>query len=130
MVFSSTFYAGLTTAMFGKTILEMVGDEHRRYRGAVQPAFSPKRAQWWIDQWITTLVDEAISAIEHDGERRAQHRALRPHPAPDHHRQLRPHRDEAFEFREGAEGDPHARPASIRRRPQRARSARRRCSTG
>ena len=58
-VFSSTFYAGFTTLMFGKSILEMVGDEHRRYRALVQPAFSPKRAQWWIDQWIASLVDEA-----------------------------------------------------------------------
>ena len=66
-VFSSTFYAGLTTLMFGKSILEMVGDEHRRNRALVQPAFTPKRAQWWIDQWITTLVDEAISAFEDQG---------------------------------------------------------------
>ena len=53
--------------MFGRSILEMVGDEHRRNRALVQPAFSPKRAQWWIDQWITTLVDEAISAFEDQG---------------------------------------------------------------
>ena len=62
-----TFYAGFTTVMFGKSILEMVGDEHRRYRALVQPAFSPKRAQWWIDRWITSLVDEAISAFEARG---------------------------------------------------------------
>jgi len=30
--FSSKFYEGFTTAMFGHTILEMVGEEHRRYR--------------------------------------------------------------------------------------------------
>jgi cytochrome P450 len=66
-VFSSTFYAGLVTQMFGRSILEMVGDEHRRYRALVQPAFSPKRAQWWIDNWIGSLVDEAIAAFEHRG---------------------------------------------------------------
>jgi cytochrome P450 len=66
-VFSSTFYAGLVTQMFGRSILEMVGEEHRRYRALVQPAFSPKRAQWWIDNWIAALVDEAVSAFEHRG---------------------------------------------------------------
>jgi cytochrome P450 len=66
-VFSSTFYAGLTTMMFGRSILEMVGDEHRRNRALVQPAFSPKRSQWWIDQWIASLVDEAVSAFETRG---------------------------------------------------------------
>ena len=67
-VFSSTFYAGLTTLMFGKSILEMVGDEHRRNRALVQHAFTPKRAQWWIDRWITTLVDEAISGHLPEGD--------------------------------------------------------------
>ena len=70
--FSSTFYSGLTTLMFGRTILEMVGEEHRRYRALVQPAFSPKRAQWWIDRWIASLVDEAISASRAPRARRTQ----------------------------------------------------------
>src|SRR4051812_43935603 len=38
IVFSSTFYSGFTTLLFGRSILEMVGDEHRRYRALVQPA--------------------------------------------------------------------------------------------
>lgn len=66
-VFSSTFYAGFVTQMFGRSILEMVGEEHRRYRALVQPAFSPRRAQWWIDQWIASLVDEAVSQFETRG---------------------------------------------------------------
>jgi cytochrome P450 len=65
--FSSKFYEGFTTAMFGHTILEMVGEEHRRYRALVQPAFTPRRAQWWIDRWIETLVDETVSAFEGRG---------------------------------------------------------------
>jgi cytochrome P450 len=67
LVFSSTFYEGFTTKLFGRSILEMVGDEHRRYRALVQPAFTPKRAQWWIDRWITGLVDESVAAFEHTG---------------------------------------------------------------
>jgi cytochrome P450 len=66
-VFSSTIYAG-TTALFGSpTILGMVGEQHRRYRALVQPAFSPKRADWWIERWIAALVDEAVSAFERAG---------------------------------------------------------------
>ena len=127
-VFSSTFYAGLTTLMFGKTILEMVGDEHRRYRALVQPAFTPKRAQWWIDQWITTLVDEAISAFEHDGRAELNTDLCARIPLQTITASFGLTREEAFEFREGAEGTRCA-PTTIRRPRPRARSARPRCST-
>src|SRR5690606_677925 len=64
-VFSSNVYAGRTTALFGgRTILEMTGDEHRRYRALVQHAFSPRRAQWWIDNWIQALVDEEYAGLQ------------------------------------------------------------------
>jgi len=105
-VFSSTFYAGLTTLMFGKSILEMVGDEHRRNRSLVQHAFTPKRAQWWIDRWITTLVDEAISAFEHDGRAELNTDLCARIPLQTITASFGLTRDEAFEFREGAEGNP------------------------
>jgi cytochrome P450 len=105
-VFSSTFYAGFTTAMFGRSILEMVGDEHRRYRALVQPAFTPKRAQWWIDQWIATLVDEAISAFEHEGRAELNTDLCARIPLQTITASFGLTRDEAFEFREGAEGNP------------------------
>jgi cytochrome P450 len=103
-VFSSTFYAGLTTLMFGRSILEMVGEEHRRYRALVQPAFSPKRAEWWIDQWITTLVDEAISAFEHEGRAELNADLCARIPLQTITASFGLTREEAFEFREGAEG--------------------------
>ncbi len=106
LVFSSTFYAGLTTALFGKSILEMVGDEHRRNRALVQPAFTPKRAQWWIDQWITTLVDEAISAFEEQGYAELNTDLCARIPLQTITASFGLSRDEAFEFREGAEGVP------------------------
>lgn len=68
IIFSSTYYEGFTTRLFGRSILEMVGEEHRRYRALVQPAFTPKRAQWWIDRWIAGLVDEAVTAFEPFGQ--------------------------------------------------------------
>jgi len=106
-VFSSTFYAGFTTLMFGRSILEMVGDEHRRYRALVQPAFTPKRAQWWIDRWITTLVDEAISAFEHAGRAELNADLCARIPLQTITASFGLTRDEAFDFREGAEGNPN-----------------------
>jgi len=44
----------------GRTILEMTGDEHRRYRSVVQPMFlRPKAMTWWKPNWI----DEAVDAL-------------------------------------------------------------------
>ena len=66
--FSSHYYVGVGTKMFGHSLLEMVGDEHRRYRALVQAAFTPTRASWWIDRWIASLVDEAVSGFEKRGK--------------------------------------------------------------
>jgi cytochrome P450 len=101
-VFSSTFYAGLTTQMFGRSILEMVGDEHRRYRALVQPAFSPKRSQWWIDNWIASLVDEAVSAFEHRGVAELNAELCSRIPLQTITSSFGLTREEALDFREGA----------------------------
>ncbi len=100
-LFSSEFYAGLTTAMFGRTILEMVGDEHRRYRALAQPAFSPKRAQWWIDRWIGTLVDEAVSAFETRGHAELNAELCSRIPLQTITSSFGLTREEALDFREG-----------------------------
>ncbi|HEY7107081.1 MAG TPA: cytochrome P450 [Acidimicrobiia bacterium] len=102
LVFSSTFYAGMTTMMFGRSILEMVGEEHRRYRALVQPAFSPKRSQWWIDQWIAALVDEAVSAFEHDGRAELNAELCSRIPLNTITASFGLTREEALDFREGA----------------------------
>ncbi len=67
LLFSSGYHAGPTTARFGRSILEMVGDEHRRYRALAQGTFVPRRRQWWIDRWVAGLVDKALSAFEGRG---------------------------------------------------------------
>jgi cytochrome P450 len=100
-VFSSTFYAGFTTLMFGKSILEMVGDEHRRYRALVQPAFSPKRSQWWIDRWIASIVDEAVSGFEERGHAELNAELCARIPLQTITMSFGLSREEAFEFREG-----------------------------
>jgi cytochrome P450 len=44
----------------GNVILAMIGEEHRRYRGAVQPMFLRRKAMtWWQQNWI----DEAVEAL-------------------------------------------------------------------
>ena len=106
-VFSSTFYAGLVTQIFGaRTILEMVGAEHRRYRALAQPAFSPKRAQWWIDGWIATLVDEAVSGFERNGHAELNAELCSRIPLQTITASFGLTREEALDFREGAEGGP------------------------
>jgi cytochrome P450 len=103
-VFSSTFYAGMVTQMFGaRTILEMVGREHRRYRALAQPAFSPKRAQWWIDEWIAPLVDEAVSAFERNGRAELNAELCSRIPLQTITSSFGLTREEALDFREGAE---------------------------
>lgn len=66
-VFSSEYYAGAITKRFGRSILEMVGDEHRRHRVLAQGTFVPRMRQWWIDRWIAGLVDQALAAFESRG---------------------------------------------------------------
>ncbi len=102
--FSSSFYSIATSALFGKNILEMGGAEHRRYRALVQPKFSPKRTKWWIDRWITTLVDETLSAFEHDGSAELNAQLCSRIPLQTITSSFGLTREEALDFREGAEG--------------------------
>jgi cytochrome P450 len=102
--YSSKFYEGLVTAMFGHTILEMVGDEHRRYRALVQPAFTPKRAQWWIDRWIERLVDETVSAFEGRGHGELNAELCSRIPLQTITGSFGLTREQALDFREQAEG--------------------------
>jgi cytochrome P450 len=54
----------------GKTILEMVGTEHRRYRATVQPMFlKPKALTWWRQRWIDDITASLIESLR--GKRRA-----------------------------------------------------------
>jgi len=52
----------------GRTILNMVGEEHRHVRGAVQTMFTMLHAnRWWKPKWIEGIVEELVSAFEKDG---------------------------------------------------------------
>ena len=71
--FSSRLYEempGVQAGFGGKTILQMVGGEHRRSRATLQPMFlKPKAFSWWRDHWIDEIVRTLIEALH--GEDRA-----------------------------------------------------------
>ena len=58
---------GSEAARNEKMILNMDGTRHRRYRTLVQPSFVPKKARWWIEQWIDSTVHALIDAFEPNG---------------------------------------------------------------
>jgi cytochrome P450 len=64
---SSTHEPGSEEFLHETTMLYMDGDRHRRYRMLVQPSFVPKRAQWWIQNWIRTTVHALIDNFEVNG---------------------------------------------------------------
>jgi cytochrome P450 len=47
-------------------ILYMDGPRHRAYRTLVQPSFVPRRAVWWLDNWIRDAVHRLIDLFERD----------------------------------------------------------------
>jgi cytochrome P450 len=49
------------------SMLSMGGAQHRRYRGLVQPSFSPTKVSWWIQNWIEKTVHGLIDAFEAAG---------------------------------------------------------------
>ena len=71
-LFSSKIYLdSVGVQSLGNVILQMVGDEHRRYRNVVQPMFlRPKVASWWktnwIDEGVNTLLDRLAGSERTD----------------------------------------------------------------
>lgn len=65
LVFSSEGYLESPgVRSFGKVILSMVGDEHRRYRATAQPMFiRPKTATWWKQNWIDEIVEVLLDRL-------------------------------------------------------------------
>jgi cytochrome P450 len=49
------------------SMLSMDGQQHRRYRGLVQPSFVPARAQWWITNFIDQTVHSLIDVFADQG---------------------------------------------------------------
>jgi cytochrome P450 len=65
---SAAHEPGSQAALNESSILFMDGERHQRYRALVQPSFLPKRARWWMDNWVQSTVDALIDNVV--GERR------------------------------------------------------------
>jgi len=65
LLFSSAAYKESPGVQnFGRTILEMTGEEHRNYRGMVQPLFvRPKAVALWKPMWIDDAVDALLDRL-------------------------------------------------------------------
>lgn len=51
--------------MIGRTILEMVGPEHKRYRAVGQPLFlRPRVLDWWKRRWIDEAAETLLERLE------------------------------------------------------------------
>lgn len=64
--YSSEHYHEMPGMMMaiGHTVLTMVGREHSRYRGAIQPMMTREQAMgWWTQKWITPFVDQIVDDI-------------------------------------------------------------------
>ena len=64
--FSSDIYRHMgVSAMFGHSILEMGGDEHKRYRAAAQPMFiRPRVVTWWRENVIEDICRTLLDNLE------------------------------------------------------------------
>lgn len=65
--FSSAVYAGITGPVMGRTILEMDGPDHHRYRSLLQQAFSRRAMQRWEYDLVIPVVDELIDGFADAG---------------------------------------------------------------
>jgi cytochrome P450 len=68
--FSSKIYKEIPSAQaaFGRTILEMGGAEHRRYRATLQPMFlKPRAFTWWRERWIDEIVRSLMVNLKPQG---------------------------------------------------------------
>jgi cytochrome P450 len=65
LIFSSQGYRESPGVQsFGRTILEMVGDEHRRYRAMAQPMFlRPRAMTWWRQNWIDEIANTLLDRL-------------------------------------------------------------------
>lgn len=79
--FGSGFYASSMGRFRGASIREMDGEEHRRYRNLVVPAFRASRLAAWETSVIRPLLDELLRAIRPRGRAELVAELTAPFPA-------------------------------------------------
>ena len=61
--FSSERYEPSLGISIGRSMIQMDGVEHRRYRALVQPAFTRKEMERWRVRWVQSMVDGILDAM-------------------------------------------------------------------
>jgi cytochrome P450 len=65
---SQVYYEYFPAKQIGRTILHMGGDEHRQYRGIVQPLFIRQLVEsWWQPALVEPIVDELLQTFQNAG---------------------------------------------------------------
>lgn len=62
-LFSSEWYERSLGVVIGRSMIQMGGTEHRRYRALVQPAFTRREMESWQQRWVEPIVDEILDAL-------------------------------------------------------------------
>ena len=62
-VYSSDWYERSLGVVVGRSMIQMGGAEHRRYRALVQPAFTRREMERWRERWVEPMVAELLEEI-------------------------------------------------------------------
>lgn len=66
-LFSSEWYERSIGVVVGRSMIQMGGIEHRRYRGLVQPAFTRREMETWQQRWVAPMVEEIVDGLVRRG---------------------------------------------------------------
>ena len=61
--FSSEWYEPTLGVTIGRSMIQMGGTEHRRYRALVQPSFTRKEMEIWRERWVQPAVDRILDGV-------------------------------------------------------------------
>lgn len=61
--FSSEWYQHTLGVTIGRSMIQMGGTEHRRYRSLVQPSFTRKEMERWCERWVQSMVDRILDDL-------------------------------------------------------------------
>jgi cytochrome P450 len=66
--FSSEWYSQTLGFTIGRSMIQMGGVEHRRYRALVQPSFTRKEMARWQARWVQPAVDSILDRLVEEDE--------------------------------------------------------------
>jgi len=66
--YSSEWYEQTLGNTIGRSMIQMGGPEHRRYRALVQPSFTRKEMEGWRERWVQPAVAQILDTLIERGE--------------------------------------------------------------